>query len=187
MLDGILNFEWKRMKNVVNYQQLLFTEKWRHSKFGCDLCKIRWEKHCRAFVKVVEGSEIYNFPIHHSVHFSCKISRKTVFKTAKLCCTGACRAATSCRAPERARARRATSATPYARRDSLRPPGLCACRAGVSFQRWFRGRASTWGPRRPRDVPERPRRRPLPVTPDAVPPQLWGGSLHCEGRRPPQL
>jgi hypothetical protein len=41
MLDGILNFEWKRMKNVVNYQQLLFTEKWRHSKFGCDLCKIR--------------------------------------------------------------------------------------------------------------------------------------------------
>jgi hypothetical protein len=25
-------------------------------------------------VKVVEGSEIYNFPIHHSVHFSCKIS-----------------------------------------------------------------------------------------------------------------
>jgi hypothetical protein len=25
-------------------------------------------------VKVVEGSDIYNFPIHHLVHFSCKIS-----------------------------------------------------------------------------------------------------------------
>jgi hypothetical protein len=26
-------------------------------------------KHPKAFVKVVEGSEIYNFPIHHFVHF----------------------------------------------------------------------------------------------------------------------
>jgi hypothetical protein len=26
-------------------------------------------KHPRAFVEVVEGSEIYNFPIHHFVHF----------------------------------------------------------------------------------------------------------------------
>jgi hypothetical protein len=56
-------------------QRLLFTETWRHSKFGCNLCKIRWEKHPRAFVKYLEGSEIYNFPIHHLVHFSCKISR----------------------------------------------------------------------------------------------------------------
>jgi hypothetical protein len=54
---------------VVNLQQLLFTETERHSKFGCSLCKIRWEKHNTSFVKVVEGSEIYNFPIHHLVHF----------------------------------------------------------------------------------------------------------------------
>jgi hypothetical protein len=59
------------MKNVVNCQQLLFTDTWQHSKFGSGLCKIRWEKHPRAFVKVVEGSEIYNFPIHHLEHFSC--------------------------------------------------------------------------------------------------------------------
>jgi hypothetical protein len=58
------------MKNVVNCEQLLFTETWRHSKFGGRLCKIRREKHYRAFVKVVEGNEIYNFPIHHLVHFS---------------------------------------------------------------------------------------------------------------------
>jgi hypothetical protein len=45
--------------------------------FGCDLCRIRWEKHPRAFVQAVEGCEIYNFPIHHSVHFSWNILRKT--------------------------------------------------------------------------------------------------------------
>jgi hypothetical protein len=70
MLDGISNFEWKRVKNLVNRQQVLFTETKRHSKFGCNLCKNCREKHPRAFVKVVEGSEIYNFPIHHSMHFS---------------------------------------------------------------------------------------------------------------------
>jgi hypothetical protein len=57
------------VKNLVNCQHLLFTETWRHSKFGCNLGKIRGEKHPRAFVKVVEGSEIYNIPIHHVVHF----------------------------------------------------------------------------------------------------------------------
>jgi hypothetical protein len=63
------------MKNLVNRQQLLFTETEWHSKFGCNLCKIRWEKHYRAFVKIVEGSEIYNFSIHHLVHFSWEILR----------------------------------------------------------------------------------------------------------------
>jgi hypothetical protein len=53
----------------------LFTGIWRHSKFGSNLCKNRGEKHHRAFVKVVEGSEIYNFPIHHLVNFSYKILR----------------------------------------------------------------------------------------------------------------
>jgi hypothetical protein len=72
MQIGISNFERKLVKNVVNRQHLQFTETWRHSKFGSILCKIRWEKHPRAFVKVVEGSEIYNFPIHHLVHFYSK-------------------------------------------------------------------------------------------------------------------
>jgi hypothetical protein len=56
-------------ENVVNWQHLLFTKTGRHSKFGCDLCTIRGEKHPRAFVKFVEGSGIYNFPVHHCVHF----------------------------------------------------------------------------------------------------------------------
>jgi hypothetical protein len=65
MSIGISNFERKRVKNLVNWQHLLFTETWRYSKFCSNLCKIRGEKHHTAFVKVVEGSEIYNFPIHH--------------------------------------------------------------------------------------------------------------------------
>jgi hypothetical protein len=61
MMDGISNFEWRRMENVVNCQQPLFTGIGWHSKFGSCLCKIRWEKHHRAFLKVVEGSELYDF------------------------------------------------------------------------------------------------------------------------------
>jgi hypothetical protein len=41
MLKGISNFEWKRMKNLINRQQLLFTETEWHSKFGSNLGKIR--------------------------------------------------------------------------------------------------------------------------------------------------
>jgi hypothetical protein len=71
MLNGISNFEWKRMENLVSYQQLLFTGTGWHSKFGSRLCKLCGEQCPIAFVKVVEGSEIYNFPIHHLEHFSC--------------------------------------------------------------------------------------------------------------------
>jgi hypothetical protein len=65
------------VKNVVNRQYLLFPQIGRHSKFGSVLCKIREEKHLTAFVKVVEGSEIYNFPIYHFVHFYSKFLGKT--------------------------------------------------------------------------------------------------------------
>jgi hypothetical protein len=37
---------------------------------AADCAKSVEKKHPRAFVKVVEGSEIYNFPIPHLVHFS---------------------------------------------------------------------------------------------------------------------
>jgi hypothetical protein len=40
---------------VVNRQQLLFTEAWRHSKYGSILCKVHWEKHYRAIVKSCRG------------------------------------------------------------------------------------------------------------------------------------
>jgi hypothetical protein len=45
--------------------------------------KIRWEKHPRAFVKVVEGSEIYNFPIHYFVHFYSNFWRNSFSNRAK--------------------------------------------------------------------------------------------------------
>jgi hypothetical protein len=40
-LDGISNFGWKRVENLVNCQQLLFTGTEWHSKFGYNLCKNR--------------------------------------------------------------------------------------------------------------------------------------------------
>jgi hypothetical protein len=40
MLDVISNFEWKRVENLVNCQQLLFTGIGWHSKFGSSLRKI---------------------------------------------------------------------------------------------------------------------------------------------------
>jgi hypothetical protein len=65
------------MKNLVNCQQLLFSETEWHSEFGSNLCKTRSEKHRRAFVEVVEGSEIYNFAIYPSVHFSSRFGSKS--------------------------------------------------------------------------------------------------------------
>jgi hypothetical protein len=38
-VDWHFKFEGKEVKNLVNCQQLLFTETWRHTKFGCNLCK----------------------------------------------------------------------------------------------------------------------------------------------------
>jgi hypothetical protein len=93
------------VKNLVNWQYLLFTEPWRHSKFVNNLCKIRREKHPRAFVEVVKGSEIYNFPIHHSVHFSSSFGRKTQSKLPKSThCAGHDAASRRARAPHARRA-----------------------------------------------------------------------------------
>jgi hypothetical protein len=49
----------------------------KSAKLASLLCKIYLSKHHWAFVKVVEGSEIYNFGINSLMHFSYKISRKT--------------------------------------------------------------------------------------------------------------
>jgi hypothetical protein len=103
------------VKNLVNCQHLLFTETWRHSKFGGSLCKICWEKHPRAFVKVVEGSEICNFPIHHFVHFYSNFW--SIFRSNRASWNGWRRAATS-----RRPARRARPAAPYTRTEQARDP-----------------------------------------------------------------
>jgi ribosome-binding protein aMBF1 (putative translation factor) len=66
------------VKILVNWQYLLFTGTWRHSMLASRFCKICGEKHPKAFVKVVEGSEISNFGIHCSVHFSTNFWSKSL-------------------------------------------------------------------------------------------------------------
>jgi hypothetical protein len=72
------------VKYLVNRQHLLFIKTWRHSEFGSNLCKIRLEKHYTAFVKVVEGSEICNFPLYHFEHFYSEFLRKCQSNVASL-------------------------------------------------------------------------------------------------------
>jgi hypothetical protein len=64
-----------------------------------------WGKHYTAFVKVVGGSYIYNFPIHHFVHLYSSFGRKTCSKwlSLKSATPGPGRAATSRRPARRAR------------------------------------------------------------------------------------
>jgi hypothetical protein len=82
------------VKNLVN---------WRHSMLASRFCKICGEKHPRAFVKVVEGSGIYNFLIHHFVHFNSNFWRFLRLNSGTV---NLCRAGDS--APRRAATSRAT-------------------------------------------------------------------------------
>jgi hypothetical protein len=59
----------------------LFISTLQNPDFASRSCSNRREKHYTAFVKVVEGSEIYNFPIHHFVHFYSTFWRKTQSKS----------------------------------------------------------------------------------------------------------
>jgi hypothetical protein len=49
---------------------------------ACRSCSIPRIKRLPTFVKVVEGCVIFNFALDHKVHFSLKIQRKFIFKTA---------------------------------------------------------------------------------------------------------
>jgi hypothetical protein len=55
----------------------LFISTLQNPNFASRSCSNRRDKHYTTFVKVVEGSEIYNFPIHHFVHFYSTFWRKT--------------------------------------------------------------------------------------------------------------
>jgi hypothetical protein len=93
-----------------------------------------------AFVKVVEGSEIYNFPILHLVHFSSIFERKMSSKSPRL-------------KHSRARARRA-------------PAPRCAASESVPPAP-FRGRTPSPGPRAPRHLGVRVPRASPPFAPYA--------------------
>jgi hypothetical protein len=64
-------------KTLVNAAQTLFTNTEKIAKLACLLCKICWSKHPSAFVKVLEGGEIYNFAYYLLGHFSFKMRRKS--------------------------------------------------------------------------------------------------------------
>jgi hypothetical protein len=50
------------------------------------LCIFCWAKHHRAFVEVVEGSELYNIAYYLRVHFSSQIGRKPWSKQSRSNC-----------------------------------------------------------------------------------------------------
>jgi hypothetical protein len=60
MLDGISNFEWKRVKSLV-MQFSLFISALQNPNFAWRSCSNRQEKHMTTFANVVEGCLIYNF------------------------------------------------------------------------------------------------------------------------------
>jgi hypothetical protein len=53
MFSGIASLEWKWVKNAGQHLMLLFTGTQKTANFACHLCKIGWEKHPRAFLRVV--------------------------------------------------------------------------------------------------------------------------------------
>jgi hypothetical protein len=82
MLSGIWNLEWKCVKNASQRFWVLFIGARKPPNWHAICAKNGWEKPHTPFVEVVEGYEIYNFPIIHLVHFSWKSWRKTQSKGA---------------------------------------------------------------------------------------------------------
>jgi hypothetical protein len=136
-------------------------------------------------VKVVEGSEIYNFPIHHSVHFSCKNSSYGQSNSASPKFSG--------RPRRRARAVRRLGV--WAARAF---PRSCLPEAGGGGVGHFEALRAAPTPRRARSLAGRPHsampcgpsrcspvraRRPMPL---AVP-RVKSGVLHPAGTSSPLL
>jgi hypothetical protein len=116
-------------KNCFQCLQLLFIDAQKICKLACFSFKIAWGKPHTAFIKVVEGSEIYNFYYYHLVHFYCKIWRKQQSNSATLICF----------APGRTR-------TPRARDVALGHVGStavhrCTRTPRRAYDRWFERRA----------------------------------------------
>jgi hypothetical protein len=97
-------------------------------------------------VKVVGDSEIYNFPIHHFVHFSSIFERKTCLKSPRLKQIRASHAAPRRRVPARCRARAPRPGTgrlgvrasrgPHATRGHAPSPGRPVPRGASESSQW---------------------------------------------------
>jgi hypothetical protein len=75
-LDGIANSKCTVVKNSSQRLLLLFTKAEKILKFLCCSCQIYCSNTLRAFVEMVEGSEMSKFGIQTLVQFSCKFLRK---------------------------------------------------------------------------------------------------------------
>jgi hypothetical protein len=76
MLDGIANSMCTVVKNSSQHLLLLFTKAEKILKFPCCSCQIYCSNTLRAFVEMVEGSEMSKFGIRTLVQFSYKFLRK---------------------------------------------------------------------------------------------------------------
>jgi hypothetical protein len=77
MLNGISTFEWKRVENFVRLPAAPVHRNRVAFKVWLQFMQNMLRKHHRALVEVVEGTEIYNFAIYPSMHFSSSFGRKT--------------------------------------------------------------------------------------------------------------
>jgi hypothetical protein len=127
-------------------------------------------KHYRAFVKVAEGSEIYNFPIHRLVHFSSKIGSKTCSKWPRIKLlrkNQPRRDVARAGAPAPRRTRRTTGPRSHALLpEADAHPKVCAPRPHTARASWESARA-----------PCRVRTRAHPMLPARRPTAARGGSL----------
>jgi hypothetical protein len=82
LLSGIADLESSVVEMANQGVGLLFVGAEKLDNLACRSCSIPCIKPLTTFVKVVEGCVIFNFASDHNVHFSLKIQRKFVFKTA---------------------------------------------------------------------------------------------------------
>jgi hypothetical protein len=161
LLSGIADLESRVVEMANQGAGLLFIGAENLANLACRSCSIPCIKPLPTFVKVVEGCVIFNFALDHKVHFSLKIQRKIILKTALAKCkrpgTPETRAATtSCAATSATRRTRRTRVG-SARRGVRMTAGHCAAPAGTHTCRpWQVGRArwcSSIGRRTARGAP----------------------------------
>jgi hypothetical protein len=82
LLSGIADLESRVVEMANQGTGSLFTGAEILANLARCSCSIPCIKPLPTFVKVVEGCVIFNFGLDHKVHFSLKIQRKFILKTA---------------------------------------------------------------------------------------------------------
>jgi hypothetical protein len=82
LLSGIADLESRVVEMANQGVGLLFVGAKKLANLACHSCSVPCIKPLPTFAKVVEGCVIFNFASDHNVHFSLKIQRKFILKTA---------------------------------------------------------------------------------------------------------